>query len=94
MDTKLAVSARQFQEALTFRCGLWNVGGEGQFYAGAIGAGLTGILVGGPGWFLIPLEIIAGAACGVLWMFVGAASSAVHSCSPSGSNAAGDENHQ
>ena len=56
--------------ALTFRAGLWNVGGEGQFYAGAIGAGLTGILVAGPPWVLIPLELLAGAAAGALTAFV------------------------
>ena len=52
--------------ALTFRCGLWNVGGEGQFYAGAIGAALTGILIDAPAWILIPLEVIAGVVAGGL----------------------------
>ncbi len=56
--------------ALTFRCGLWNVGGEGQFYAGAIGAGLIGILVGGPPIVLVPLELMAGAAAGAAVAFV------------------------
>ena len=37
--------------ALSFRCGLWNVGGEGQFYAGAIGAALTGIFIDAPPGF-------------------------------------------
>jgi general nucleoside transport system permease protein len=52
--------------ALTFRCGLWNVGGEGQFYAGAIGAALTGILVDAPPLILIPLEVLAGITAGGL----------------------------
>src|SRR5579872_4456829 len=52
--------------AATFRCGVWNIGGEGQFYAGAIGAGLTGILVDAPAWILIPLEVLAGMAAGSL----------------------------
>src|SRR5262249_5010807 len=34
-----------FGVMLTFRCGLWNVGGEGQFYSGAIAAAITGISV-------------------------------------------------
>ncbi len=56
--------------ALTFRCGLWNVGGEGQFYAGAIGAALTGILIDAPTPVLIPLEVLAGIASGAAAAFV------------------------
>ena len=52
--------------ALSFRCGLWNVGGEGQFYAGAIGAALTGILIDAPAAILIPLEVVAGMLAGGL----------------------------
>jgi ABC-type uncharacterized transport system permease subunit len=55
---------------LTFRCGLWNIGGEGQFYAGAIGAALTGIMVDAPAPILVPLEVVAGAAAGALTAFV------------------------
>jgi ABC-type uncharacterized transport system permease subunit len=55
---------------LSFRCGLWNVGGEGQFYAGATAAALTGIIVNAPAWILVPLEVIAGAAAGSLVAFV------------------------
>ena len=59
--------------ALTFRCGLWNVGGEGQFYAGAIGAALAGILIDAPAWILIPLEVLAGVFAGGLVALVPAA---------------------
>jgi general nucleoside transport system permease protein len=52
--------------ALSFRCGLWNVGGEGQFYAGAIGAALAGILIDAPALLLIPLEVAAGMLGGAL----------------------------
>jgi general nucleoside transport system permease protein len=52
--------------ALSFQCGLWNVGGEGQFYAGAVGAALTGILIDAPDWILIPLEVLSGVASGML----------------------------
>src|SRR5262245_51684191 len=52
--------------ALSFRCGLWNVGGEGQFYAGAIGAALAGILIDAPPLLLIPLEVAAGMLAGAL----------------------------
>jgi ABC-type uncharacterized transport system permease subunit len=59
--------------ALTFRCGLWNVGGEGQFYAGAIGAALAGIIIDAPAWILIPLEVLAGVLAGGLVALVPAA---------------------
>jgi general nucleoside transport system permease protein len=55
---------------LTFRCGLWNIGGEGQFYSGAIGAALTGILVSAPAPILITLEVLGGAAAGALTGYV------------------------
>jgi general nucleoside transport system permease protein len=55
---------------LSFRCGLWNVGGEGQFYAGATAAAIVGIVVDASSWILIPLEIIGAAAAGGLVAFV------------------------
>ena len=41
--------------ALAFRAGAWNIGAEGQLYAGAVAAVWVG-LVGGalPGWVLVP----------------------------------------
>ena len=59
-----------FGVMLTFRCGLWNVGGEGQFYSGAIAATITGIVVDAPAIVLIPLEIIAGVIAGCLTAYV------------------------
>ena len=55
--------------ALAFRAKLWNIGGEGQLYLGAmaavaIGTGVLDI----PGLFLIPLIIIFGAAAGAAGM--------------------------
>lgn len=58
---------------LTFRCGLWNAGGEGQFYAGATGAALAGILIDAPPVILVPLEVLAGVAAGCLTALVPAA---------------------
>jgi general nucleoside transport system permease protein len=55
---------------LTFRCGLWNVGGEGQFYAGATAAALTGIVVDAPVVILVPLEVMAGVLAGCLTAMV------------------------
>lgn len=55
--------------ALAFRAKLWNIGGEGQLYLGAmaavaIGAGVLDIA----GVFLIPLIIVLGAAAGAAGM--------------------------
>jgi simple sugar transport system permease protein len=55
---------------LTFRCGLWNVGGEGQFYSGAIAGAATGILVDAPSIVLIPLEVLAGIAAGAFTAWI------------------------
>ena len=52
-----------FGVMLTFRCGLWNIGGEGQFYSGAIAAAITGIVVDAPAALLIPLEIASWRHC-------------------------------
>lgn len=52
--------------AIPFRAGLFNIGGQGQAIMGAIGGGTIGILLGGSGWFVIPVAIIAGAVLGGL----------------------------
>jgi ABC-type uncharacterized transport system permease subunit len=59
-----------FGVMLTFRCGLWNIGGEGQFYSGAIAAAVTGIVVDAPAVILIPLEVLAGIIAGCLTAYV------------------------
>jgi simple sugar transport system permease protein len=59
-----------FGVMLTFRCGLWNIGGEGQFYSGAIAAAVTGIVIDAPAPVLIPLEVLAGIAAGCLTAYV------------------------
>lgn len=51
--------------ALSFRAGLFNVGAEGQLYAGAVASVLVGFaLTGLPAIVHIPLALIAGAAAG------------------------------
>lgn len=54
--------------ALAFRAGIWNIGAEGQLYAGAV-AGLTVGLAGGalPAILLIPLVLVASLAAGAAW---------------------------
>jgi simple sugar transport system permease protein len=51
--------------AVAFRMQLFNIGGEGQLYAGAILGAAAGIVVGDhSGWLSIPAMIVAGAAGG------------------------------
>jgi simple sugar transport system permease protein len=54
--------------AVAFRCSIWNIGAEGQFYAGAVAATATGIYLGSlPSIILVPLVLLAGVASGALW---------------------------
>ncbi|MCC6146531.1 MAG: ABC transporter permease [Anaerolineaceae bacterium] len=54
--------------AVAFKCSIWNIGAEGQFYAGAVMATVTGIYLGDlPRLILIPLVLIMGTAGGALW---------------------------
>ena len=52
--------------ALSFRCGVWNIGAEGQFYAGALCATAvaTRLLPGAPALLLLPALALAAAAGG------------------------------
>ncbi len=55
--------------AIAFRARLWNIGAEGQLYLGAMAAVAVGTgAIGGPGWLLMGLVIVAGAAAGALGM--------------------------
>lgn len=59
--TGLAVS-------LAFKCGLLNIGAEGQLYVGAFAAAWVGFTFPGlPGWVLIPLAMIAAMFAGGVW---------------------------
>ena len=54
--------------AIAFRAGVWNIGGEGQFFAGAIGAYWTADTVGGlPAPVLFVAMFVGGALAGALW---------------------------
>ncbi len=53
--------------AVAFRMNLFNIGGEGQLYAGAITGATMGLLVGGaPSPIVIACMVVAGAAGGAL----------------------------
>ncbi|MCP4006936.1 MAG: ABC transporter permease [bacterium] len=58
-----------------FRCGIWNIGGEGQLYIGALAATVlsTRLLSDAPGWILLPLTLGSGALAGGLWGGIAAA---------------------
>ena len=54
--------------ALGFRCGLFNIGAEGQFGIGALCSAFVGYSIKGLPWFIhLPLALLAGAAGGAIW---------------------------
>lgn len=54
--------------AIGFRCGLFNIGAEGQFFMGALGAAYVGYSIQGLPWFIhLPLAILGGALAGAIW---------------------------
>jgi simple sugar transport system permease protein len=54
--------------ALGFRCGLFNIGAEGQFFIGALCSAWVGYTFTGIPWFIhLPLALLAGALGGALW---------------------------
>ncbi len=54
--------------ALAFKCGLLNIGAEGQLYVGAFAAAWVGMKFGMlPGMVLIPLSILAAMVAGGVW---------------------------
>ena len=53
---------------ISFRCGFYNIGAQGQFYMGAVCAAFTAeLLIGFPAAAAVPLGILAGMAGGALW---------------------------
>lgn len=54
--------------AFAFRCGLFNIGAEGQLYVGAMAAVIVGVSFSGiPKVIHLPMAIIAGMLAGGLW---------------------------
>ncbi|MBV9789315.1 MAG: ABC transporter permease, partial [Chloroflexi bacterium] len=54
--------------AFAFKCGLFNIGAEGQLFIGALGAVTVGFAVTGlPTIIHLPLALLAGAITGGLW---------------------------
>ncbi|MEA2578169.1 MAG: ral nucleoside transport system permease protein, partial [Chloroflexota bacterium] len=61
-----------FAAAIPFSAGMWNIGGEGQLYVGAIGATAAAFAMPGgvPQWAAATLCVIAGIAAGAFWGFM------------------------
>jgi ABC-type uncharacterized transport system permease subunit len=54
--------------AFAFSAGYWNIGAEGQLYAGAVTAAWLGLVLGDlPRTVAIPIMLLAGFAAGALW---------------------------
>ena len=54
--------------ALGFRCGLFNIGAEGQIFIGALASVYIGYSIKGLPWYVhMPLALLAGALGGALW---------------------------
>jgi ABC-type uncharacterized transport system permease subunit len=57
--------------AVGFRCGLFNIGVEGQYIVGLIGAAVVGAMdLGLPMIIHLPLTMLSGMACGAIWASV------------------------
>ncbi len=57
--------------AVAFRAKLWNIGGEGQFYMGALAATWLGAgAVVLPSWLMVPFLVVAGALAGGLLLLI------------------------
>ena len=56
---------------IAFRCGLWNLGAEGQMAIGAIISTFLGLYLHLPGIILIPVIFIASFAGGAIWSGIG-----------------------
>jgi general nucleoside transport system permease protein len=54
---------------VAFRCRIWNIGGEGQYFAGALTGTMVGLLgqASLPAALLIPLMLLAGLVGGAAW---------------------------
>ena len=59
--------------AIAFRTGFFNIGAEGQFYIGAMGAAVVSLFLPGvPGVLRIVLSLGVGFVCGGLWALIAA----------------------
>lgn len=68
LDKTAVLSFTGLAVALPFLAGLFNIGAEGQLYAGALGSAAVGIYLAGlPPVILLPATLLAGFLAGALW---------------------------
>jgi simple sugar transport system permease protein len=66
--TAVPITAAALGVAIAYRAGLFNLGGDGQIYMGALGAVLVALAGEGlPQAVLLPAVLLAGAAGGLVW---------------------------
>lgn len=59
--------------AVAFRAGVWNIGADGQFLAGATMAAWIAVTGAGAfGWLALPAALVGGAAGGAIWAWIAA----------------------
>ena len=57
--------------ALSFRCGIFNIGGEGQLYLGALAATWLGVTIKGLPYVIhIPICLLGSMIAGAIWAFI------------------------
>jgi general nucleoside transport system permease protein len=57
--------------SLGFRAGIWNIGAEGQYIAGAICGAAVGLaFYPAEGWYIFPLMVVAGGLGGLFWALI------------------------
>jgi len=56
--------------AVAQKIGAWNIGAEGQFYAGAFAATGVALFIPGPTIVMLPLMFLAGILGGVIWILI------------------------
>jgi len=56
--------------SIAFRSGVWNIGGEGQLYMGALFAVFTGLYVSTPGPTTLLLAFLGSFVCGSAWAII------------------------
>lgn len=56
--------------AVALRIGAWNIGADGQFYAGAFAASGVALFIPGPTVLMLPLMFVAGAVGGLVWILI------------------------
>lgn len=70
-DTMVAMTPFLFMGlavSVGFMTGLFNIGAEGQFYAGSVTAAVVGSSITNLPWFIhLPITILAGLAAGMVW---------------------------